>query len=83
MKTIMMYQCEKCRKIYDSAIQAMTCEAAHYGLTLEEYYHWMELLKTVKEAGAMNSISKNERTDKAFDDAVIQLVEFEKEYKLV
>ena len=29
MKTIMMYQCEKCRKIYDSAIQAMTCEAAH------------------------------------------------------
>ena len=39
MKTIMMYQCEKCRKIYDSAIQAMTCEAAHYGLTLEEYYH--------------------------------------------
>lgn len=26
MKTIMMYQCEKCRKIYDSAIQAMTCE---------------------------------------------------------
>ena len=51
MKTIMMYQCEKCRKIYDSAIQAMTCEAAHYGLTLEEYYHWRELLKTVKEAG--------------------------------
>jgi len=56
MKTIMMYQCEKCRKVYDSASQAMTCEAAHYGLTLEEYYHWRELLKTVKEAGAMNSI---------------------------
>lgn len=83
MKTIMMYQCEKCRKIYDSAIQAMTCEAAHYGLTLEEYHHWMELLKTTKEVGAMNSISKNERTDKAFDDAEIQLVEFEKEHKLV
>ena len=31
----------------------------------------------------MNSISKNERTDKSFDDAVIQLVEFEKEHKLV
>lgn len=59
------------------------CEAAHYGLTLEEYYHWRELLKTVKEAGAINSISKNERTDKAFDDAVIRLVEFEKEHKLV
>ena len=28
MKTIMMYQCEKCRKVYDSASQAMTCEAA-------------------------------------------------------
>lgn len=83
MKTIMMYQCEKCRKVYDSASHAMTCEAAHYGLTLEEYYHWRELLKTVKEAGAMNSISKNERTDKAFDDAVIRLVEFEKEHKLV
>lgn len=38
MKTIMMYQCEKCRKVYDSAHQAMTCEAAHYGLTLEEYH---------------------------------------------
>ncbi|MZT17067.1 hypothetical protein GT731_18450 [Blautia wexlerae] len=50
---------------------------------MEEYYHWRELLKTVKEAGAMNSISKNERTDKAFDDAVIRLVEFEKEHKLV
>ena len=43
----------------------------------------MELLKIVKEAGVMNSISKNERTDKAFDDAVIQPVEFEKEHKLV
>lgn len=83
MKTIMMYQCEKCRKIYGSASQAMTCEAAHYGLTLEEYHYWMELQKTAKEAGAMNSISKNERTDKSFDDAVIQLVEFEKEHKLV
>lgn len=83
MKTIMMYQCEKCRKVYDSASQAMTCEAAHYGLTLEEYHHWMELQKTAKEAGVMNSIGKNERTDKAFDDAVIQLVEFEKEHKLV
>ena len=83
MKTIMMYQCEKCRKIYGSASQAMTCEAVHYGLTLEEYHYWMELQKTAKEAGAMNSISKNERTDKSFDDAVIQLVEFEKEHKLV
>ena len=61
MKTIMMYQCEKCRKVYDSASQAMTCEAAHYGLTLEEYYHWMELLKIVKEAGVMNSIKMKER----------------------
>ena len=48
MKTIMMYQCEKCRKIYGSASQAMTCEAAHYGLTLEEYHYWMELQKTAK-----------------------------------
>lgn len=83
MKTIMMYQCEKCRKVYDSAHQAMTCEAAHYRLTLEEYHRWMELQKTAKGAGVMNSIIKNERTDKAFDDAVIQLVEFEKEHKLV
>ena len=83
MKTIRMYQCEKCRKVYDSASQAMTCEAEHYELTLEEYHHWIELQKNAKEAGVMNSISKNERTDKAFDDAVIQLVEFEKEHKLV
>lgn len=83
MKTIMMYQCEKCRKAYDSEHQAMTCEAAHYGLKLEEYKHWIVLMKTAKEAGAMNSISKNARTDKAFDDAVIQLVEFEKKHKLV
>ncbi len=31
----------------------------------------------------LGSICKNERTDKAFDDAVIRLVEFEKEHKLV
>lgn len=29
MKTIMMYQCEKCRKVYDSASQAMTCVRQH------------------------------------------------------
>lgn len=83
MKTIMMYQCEKCRKVYDSAHQAMTCEAAHYGLTLEEYHRWMELQKTAKEAGAMNSISKNPKTDKVFDEAIIKLVKFEKEHGLV
>lgn len=49
MKTIMMYQCEKCRKVYDSASQAMTCEAEHYELTLEEYHHWMELQKMPKK----------------------------------
>ena len=58
MKTIMMYQCEKCRKVYDSASQAMTCEAAHYGLTLEEYYHWMELLKIVKEVKMKERIKR-------------------------
>ena len=48
MKTIMMYQREKCRKVYDSASQAMTCEAAHYGLTLEEYYNFSESIKVSK-----------------------------------
>ena len=72
MKTIMMYQCEKYRKVYDSASQAMTCEAAHYGLTLEEYYHWRELLKTVKEAGAMNSIIETSTRLKSRDSCTPQ-----------
>lgn len=43
----------------------------------------MELQKTAKEAGAMNSISKNPKTDKVFDEAIIKLVKFEKEHGLV
>lgn len=82
MKTVVKYQCEGCRKIYDSPREAISCEAGHYHLSVEDYDKWLALQKLAKEAGALNSITKNFNTDKAFDEAVDKLVAFEKEHNL-
>lgn len=82
MKTVVRYQCEKCRKIYDFPGEAITCEAGHYNLSAEDYNKWLALQKLAKEAGALNSIPKNFNTDKAFDEEIDKLVAFEKEHHL-
>lgn len=51
-------------------------------LSVEDYNKWLALQKLAKEAGALNSITKNFNTDKAFDEAIDKLVAFEKEHHL-
>lgn len=83
MKTVMKFQCDKCRRVYDTPGEALTCEAAHYGLTREEYDKWLALKKLAAEAGKINGIRKNAQTDMNFDVAVNKLVSFEKEHQLL
>ena len=82
MRTVIRYQCEKCQKIYPASHAAFLCEAGHYGLTVEEYSHWLALKKLAEDTGRKTGIAKNEKTEAAFDEAVQKLLSFEKEHHL-
>lgn len=82
MKTKMVYICEHCKNEYKSAEDALKCEAKHLGLTLEEYKKYLALLETEKRCGFNVGIAKNERTDKLWDDAIKEVIRFQKEHNL-
>ena len=82
MRTVTRYQCEKCQKIYPTSHEAFLCESGHYGLTVEEYGQWLALKKLAEDAGRMAGITKSEKTEAAFDDAVQKLLSFEREHHL-
>lgn len=82
MKTVIRYQCEKCQKIYPTSHEAFLCESGHYGLTVEDYSQWMALKNIAEKAGRIVSITKNEKTESAFDEAIQTLIHFEKEHHL-
>lgn len=60
----------------------MTCEAAHYGLTVAEKQEWKQLKDKVRHKGTIASSCKNEQTDKESDDAIEELMEFEKLHEI-
>lgn len=82
MRTVTRYQCEKCLEIYPTSHEAFLCEAGHYGLTVEEYGQWISLKKLAEDAGRMAGISKNEKTEANFDNAVQELLDFERKHHL-
>lgn len=76
MKQIFQYKCEVCGSVYDTREKCLLCEAECYGLTVEEYTRWGELCANTKSMGHLVSVSKNQATDKAFDDACDKLADF-------
>lgn len=78
MKQYIIYECEKCDKQSKDREKIMICEAAHLELTIAEKQEWEQLKEKVRRKSAIVSSCKNEQTDKEFDDAIAELMEFEK-----
>lgn len=82
MKAYHMFECEICGKQSQNPVEIRKCECVHYNLTLAEMQEWQHLQDDVKRKGATNSLIKNEKTEKVFDDATTSLLKFEKEHGL-
>lgn len=80
MKQYIMYVCETCGEESRDFSKIKKCEADHLGLTLEEKNSYDTLKKKAEMCGATLSRTKNEETDKDFDDAIDALILFEKEH---
>lgn len=78
MRQHIIYECEKCGKQSKDREEIMMCEAAHLGLTIAEKQEWEQLKEKVRYKSGIISSCKNEQTDKEFDDAIAELMEFEK-----
>ena len=80
MKQHIIFECETCGKQSENREEIMKCEAAHLGLTIAEKKTYDFLKDRVKNASLVVSRTKNEETNKAFDKAVNELLDFEKEF---
>lgn len=80
MKYHIIYECKTCGKKSENKEDILECEAAHLGLTIAEKKTYDFLKDRVKNASSVVSRTKNDDTDKAFDKAVNELVDFEKEF---
>lgn len=83
MKVQMIYCCEMCATQFSDPDAAREHEASHFGLLVEEYSKWGELVEAAEEAGHMTSVCQDDETRQKFDEAVTALVAFEKAHKLV
>lgn len=82
MKKHVIYECETCGKKSEDMTEIIACEAAHLGLTIAEKKEWEALEEKMRKAADTVSCSSNEETQKAFDDAVDEILQFEKEHNL-
>ena len=82
MKSYIMYECEKCGKTSKDLWEIKRCEASHYDLSKEEEKEWKKLKDAAEKAGVTIYYTKNSQTEKAFDDAIDALIQFEKEHNI-
>ena len=80
MNQHIIYECKTCGKKSENKENILECEAAHLGLTIAEKQEWELLKERARYAGTVVSRTKNEETDKAFDEAVETLIAFEKDH---
>ena len=83
MKEYMIYECETCKKTSRDRKEIVTCEAAHIGLTYEEWQEYLKLKNNAAMAGCKMGYTKNAETEAIFDEAVNQLVAFEKKHGIL
>lgn len=60
----------------------MACEAAHLGLSAGEKLKYDILKEVTARRGAAVSITKNDETERAFDEAIRELLAFEKQHNI-
>ncbi len=80
MKQYMIYECENCGKKSKDKEEIIKCEAAHLNLSDDEYRKWEELKQNVSYTSHIVSTCKSEQTNKEFDDALEELMDFEKKH---
>lgn len=80
MKQYIVYVCETCGYESRNAKEIMQHESTHLGLTVEEMEQYRALKSFAAYMGSVVSRTKNEATDKAFDDAIQNLLDFEQEH---
>lgn len=73
----MQYQCDFCNKIYDNPESAIDCECGHLGLSNQEYDEYKRLLREESYAYQNVSITRNDRTIRACDDATKKVLAFQ------
>ena len=78
MKQYTVYVCETCGYKSEDANEVMQHEADHLGLTVKEMEQYRDLKSFANYMGSVVSHTKNEATDKEFDDAIQNLLDFEK-----
>lgn len=82
MKSYIMYVCEICGFESKDDKEVEKCEREHYGLTEEEMKHYKKLKADSAHAGAVLYSTNNEKTRKEFNDAIENLIKFEKEHNI-
>lgn len=82
MRMYQVYVCEHCGKESLSHDAIEECEAAHMGLTVEEKHTWDALKSAAKYFGSVLSITNNEQTRTAYDNAIEKLVSFERLHRI-
>ena len=80
MKSRTIYQCECCLSEYETSKEACECEASCLKLTWDEYMEYLDLLAREKTTSYLVSRTKNETTEKLFNDCIKDIIEFEKKY---
>jgi hypothetical protein len=83
MKQYITYICEKCNKESRNANDIEECEAGHLGLTIDEKLKYDALQEIVRRRSYTVSVTKNEKTDKEFEDAIIEILAFERKHGII
>lgn len=83
MKEYKIYECEVCGKTSKNANEIIECECNHLGLTIEEKKEWEHLKKVVMHCSSVISRTKNEETERSYDEAIEELMQFEKKHNIV
>lgn len=82
MKQYIIYECETCGKRSEDQAEIIACEAAHTGLTVAEKREWEELKRKCQDTARTVSYTNNEMTQKALDDSIEALIQFEQVHAL-
>lgn len=82
MRQHITYECEGCGFTSPERVEVLKCEASHIGngLSIAEMQGYKMLKEIVRRKSYDICISKNESTEKAYDEAIDDLIKFEKEH---
>ena len=82
MRRVIHFKCEICGKESKDDKEILKCEASHYGLSISEKQEWDSLKEECRMAGVKVSITNNDDTQKAFDNAIKRCIQFEKQHNI-